>query len=372
MNKAHLAGMQVAYFHGEGPTQVGSFGFRHYSKRERVNDSTLFMVASCSKPVTAAGLMLLSERGRIDLDQDVSIYLPFRIRNPFFPNEPITTRMLLTHTSGLADNTDLLVSQYTFNEGGDSPISLETFVRNYFLEGGSDFNREKNFIHSRPGTTRSYSNSGIALAGFLIQCVSGKPFGVFMSEELFVPMGMNQSYWYLSEVPSTNISYPHRYSKNDSATFQAMKHYGYPTVADGQLRTTVADYAIFIRLMLMGGAVNGAQILQPETVGEMLKIQFPEVAPWQAIAWNYNEFDHWLYYLLMKRLPSHTGVDPGVATVVSFDMERKTAAIIFANTLTTDFRGHKILYQEIMKRLLKEAGRLKSTTPFTAVSRPGR
>ncbi|MEM6737866.1 MAG: hypothetical protein AAF620_17540 [Bacteroidota bacterium] len=60
----------------------------------------------------------------------------------------------------------------------------------------------------------------------------------------------------------------------------------------------------------------------------------------------------------MPRLPSHTGVDPDVATVVAFDPKRKTEAIIFANTLTTTFAGHKIFYQEMMKKLLTEAKKL--------------
>jgi len=75
------------------------------------------------------------------------------------------------------------------------------------------------------------------------------------------------------------------------------------------------------------------------------------------IAWNYNEFDNWIYYLLMPRYPSHTGVDPGVATVVSLDPETKSAAIIYSNTLTSSFKGHKIFYQEMIKKLMKRAKR---------------
>ncbi len=85
---------------------------------------------------------------------------------------------------------------------------------------------------------------------------------------------------------------------------------------------------------------------------EFLRIQYPDVAKHQAIAWNYNEFESFLYYLLMPRLPSHTGADPGVATVVSFDPEKRSAGIIFSNSPTITFRGQKIFYQEMMKKLL--------------------
>lgn len=66
---------------------------------------------------------------------------------------------------------------------------------------------------------------------------------------------------------------------------------------------------------------------------------------------------NWIYYLLMPRLPSHTGVDPGVATAVSFDPENKNAVVLFTNSLPSTFLDQKIFYQEIMKRLFKEAKR---------------
>jgi CubicO group peptidase (beta-lactamase class C family) len=168
---------------------------------------------------------------------------------------------------------------------------------------------------------------------------------------------MNSSYWFLDQIPHDNISKPHRPEEGEQkkTSFVTMKHYGYPDYPDGQLRTTVRDYSHFIMLILNQGVFNGKQLFQQQTIKDFLSIQFPTTAPYQAMAWNYNEFDNWIYYLLMPRLPSHTGVDPGVATVVSFDPETKSGAIIFANTLTTSFKGHKILYQEMVKKLLKQA-----------------
>jgi CubicO group peptidase (beta-lactamase class C family) len=105
--------------------------------------------------------------------------------------------------------------------------------------------------------------------------------------------------------------------------------------------------------MINDGQVNGKPFIKKETVDEFLKIQLPRVAKHQAIAWNYNEFDNFIYYLLMPRLPSHTGADPGVATLVSFDRENKTGGIIFSNSPTNTFREQKIFYQEMMKKLLQ-------------------
>ena len=132
-----------------------------------------------------------------------------------------------------------------------------------------------------------------------------------------------------------------------------LNHYGYADYPDGQLRTTVADYARFLQVLLNDGKINGKAFIQPSTVQEFIRIQYPEVNKHQAIAWNYNEFESFIYYLLMPRLPSHTGADPGVATVVSFDPETRSAGIIFSNSPTITFGGQKIFYQEMMKKLLK-------------------
>ncbi len=359
MKKAKIAGMQVAFIKNAELAWVGSFGMRNDSTKDRVNDSTLFMIASCAKPVTALGLMKLYDGGLISLDDDINKYLPFKIVNPNFPDKSITIRMILTHTSSFTDDIDRLNSLYTYGSGGDSPIRLEQFIKDYFLENGTYYDLKKNFSVNAPGTIKSYCNAGYALAGYLIECITGRDFKDYMKEEIFKPLHMDDSYWFLNEIDHDNISFPHLYvgDTSDNQKFKILKHYGYPTVSDGQLRTHISDYAQIIKLMSNDGKIGPLQFLKKETIQTFLTVQFPEVDKWQAISWNYNEFNNWIYYLLMPRLPSHTGVDLGVATVTSFNPEKKTGAIIFANTLTHNFKGHKILYQEMIKKLLKEAKR---------------
>lgn len=357
MEKADIAGIQAAFISKGELKWVGSYGKSDYLKNTWVNDSTLFMIASCSKPVTALGLMKLYDQGLFDLDGDINDYLPFEIRNPNYPSEPVTFRMLLSHTSSFRDNTPLLVSLYTLENGGDATISLERFIKDYFLTNGKYYDPKKNFTNARPGSQKDYSNAGYALIGYLIQRISKKDFDTYMQEEIFRPLGMRSSYWFLKNIPHNNISLPHEFVEDNSeeSTYKVLKHYGFPDYPDGQLRTNVSDYAQIIELMVNKGKAEGNTFLSKKTMDEFLSVQFPEANKWQAIAWNYNEFDNWLYYLLMPRLPSHTGVDPGVATVTSFDSKTGHGAIVFANTLTHNFKGHKAFYMEMVKRLLKEA-----------------
>lgn len=351
MKKAHMVGLQAAYLSKGELAWVGSYGLKNSSTKEPVNDHTLFMIASCSKPVTALALMKLYNDGRFRLDDDINNWLPVKVNNPNFPGKPITFRMLLTHTSSLKDDNDMLFKLYTLPQGGDSPLTMEDFVKGYFLPGGSYYDVGNNFTKDAPGTKKLYCNAGFALAGYLIEQISGMAFSDYMKTAVFRPLAMNNSSWYLRDQPDSNLACPHK------ADFTVMNHYGYPTVADGQLRTNVTDYAQIIKLMMNEGKAGDSVFLLKATVDTFLAVQFPAVNKWQAIAWNYNEFDNWLYYLLMPRLASHTGVDPGVNTVTSFDPTNKTGVILFSNSLTTGLRPQKIFYQSIVKRLQKEAGR---------------
>ena len=90
MKKADRIGMQVAYI-AEGELQwAGSYGLKEYQTTEKVNDSTLFMIASTSKPVTALALMKLYDEGKVSLDEEVNKFLPFTLANPnFLPSATI-------------------------------------------------------------------------------------------------------------------------------------------------------------------------------------------------------------------------------------------------------------------------------------------
>lgn len=358
MTKAGLIGLQVAWV-TEDHIWQGNYGLQEYGTDKRVNENTLFMIASCSKPVVALGILKLVDQGKLQLDDPVNSYLPFPIVNPHFPEEEITFRMLLTHFSSIKDNWEVLTPLYTTEEGGDSPLSLDEFLPDYLATAGPYYDPEANFLAQPVASEYSYCNVGYALLGYLIERVSGQAFADFMQAEIFAPLGMNDAYWFLADIPHDNIAQPHELpsKSNELASPKLFKHYGYADYPSGQIRTTASDYGRFLQLMLQQGMVNDTPFISKELIEEFLRIQYPAIDKHQAVAWNYNEFDNFIYYLLMPRLPSHTGGDPGVATAVSFDPENGIGAIIFTNSPPVRFIDQKRFYQEIMKRLLKEAKR---------------
>jgi CubicO group peptidase (beta-lactamase class C family) len=296
----------------------------------------------------------------MDLDEDINDYLPFRIINPNYPGEIISFRMLLTHTSSLRDNWDVLDPLYTLPEGGDSPLELQSYVKDYFTEGGEYYSSEENFAEEKPGESFSYCNMGYSLLGLLIERISGKSFSQYMQEDIFQALGMTNSYWFLKEIPHDNIARPHEIAPEKEP--EVLNHYGFASFPDGQLRTTATDYAQVLKLMINRGKVNGATFLSEETVDEYLKIQYPKVAKHQALTWNYNEFEAKSYVLFMPRylftrnIPAHSGYDPGVETYVAFDPKKKRGIIIFINSPLIERRGVRV-YHVIIKKLFKEAKR---------------
>ena len=351
MELAGIPGMAVGIMTDGELTYNGSFGFADIQAERSVDENTVFMIASVSKTVTSSALMLLESRGHLRLDDSIGDYMPFQIEHPWYPDIPITFRMLLSHTSGIEDNWAIYDSFYTIDSGGgDSPVTLEDLVTGYFVPGGSYYDKKKNFSHHTPGSKHSYSNMGYALIGYLVQEISGTDFSQFCTKEIFGPLEMNSTSWRFAELDPTNLAMPYKVADDEIVP---IGHYGFSSYPDGQLRTTVSDYSRFLKSILMPG-----DFLPTGTVEEILRIQFPVVHQWQAVAWNYNEFDSAIVNHHIPHLPAHTGGDPGVATIVVMDPENKSAVIVFANGYRTDFRAIKNVYLDILKRLCFEAGML--------------
>lgn len=310
---------------------------------------TTFMCASISKPVTATAIMLLVQDGQIDLDNRADAYLPFPLSNPHFPGEAITVRMLLTHTSSLRDNWDVLDPLYTISDGGgDSLVGLEKLNREYFLPGGLWYGEKENFQRRKgPGEIHEYCNMNFALLGQMVEEVAGQTFPDFCREMIFEPLGMDNTTWMLADADITRLAVPYNVSRSGT---EALPHYGYPSYPDGQLRTTVGDYGRFMTIFFPGGDLLSTSVRE-----EFLRVQFPEVHMYQALAWNYDEFENGIIRRMIGIVPAHTGGDPGVATIAVMNPENRTAVVIFTNGFRTNNKGIIALYVKILSTLWREA-----------------
>jgi CubicO group peptidase (beta-lactamase class C family) len=297
------------------------FGDANRMTNLTANAETRYLIASISKSITATAAMKLHEQNLLNINADVNTYLPFSLRNPSFPNTPITLKMLLNHSSGLSDdNYNVLAPNSNFYSiGVDHPTSLSTFFNDLYSSGGQ-YNSPQNFLTTAPGTTESYSNMGLALAGYIVQRVAGQPFDTYCKQNIFIPLGMQKTEWRISNTPANEFAIPYNQLTTDGTT-----NYSFVDYPNGGLRTTVRDLSKYMTMLLVQqGTYNGVRILNSQTVDLM-----------KSRAINNGEFGMGLFYnntILNREIIGHSGGEQGVTTAMFYNEASKVGFIVFTNT----------------------------------------
>lgn len=169
--------LAVAVSRGEQVVWQEAFGWADVENRVRASENTMYCIGSVSKPNTATGLMVLVEQGAVDLDQPVNKYLgQDKLQAHVGDEAKATMRRLANHTSGLTRH-----SQIFYSDESVKRPSMSELIRRY------------GHLMQAPGDTYEYSNFGYGVLGYLIERVSGKSFPQFMQQEVFLPLGMNQT-----------------------------------------------------------------------------------------------------------------------------------------------------------------------------------
>lgn len=220
------------------------YGYADVAKKKTVSpDETLFRPGSVSKLFTWTAVMQLVEQGKLDLDRDVNEYLDFKIPEAF--GKPITLKNILTHTPGFEEQVKDL-----FAPGAASP-NLGEYLKTH--------------VPARifaPGANPAYSNYATALAGYVVERVSGRPFNDYIAENIFQPLGMTRSTFAqpLPDALAPNMSGGYRLASDEPGQFEMIGPF-----PAGSLSSTAADMARFMIAHLQGGQLGGARILRPET-----------------------------------------------------------------------------------------------------------
>jgi CubicO group peptidase (beta-lactamase class C family) len=221
------------------------YGYSDVAKKTPVTvDATMFRPGSISKLFTWTAVMQLVEQGKLDLDRDVNSYLDFKIPATF--PQQITLRNLMTHTPGFEEQIKDLINK----EGMPIPGLHDYMVRHM---------PERIYP---PGTTPAYSNYGAALAGYIVEHVSGKPFDDYIAENIFKPLGMTRS-TFVQPLPADLK--PFMSNGYQTATGKPKPFEIVDPVPAGALAATADDMSRFIIAHLQDGRFDNAQILRPET-----------------------------------------------------------------------------------------------------------
>lgn len=377
MDKFNIVGLQAAAVLKDKLIWSDAYGFRNIETRDLVTENTMFRIASISKLFTATAIMQLVERKLIDIDQDISHYLGFKIRNPKFPNSYITLRQILTHTSSL-NSDDASNSVYAnFIRDGHSNFSLQ--LTELFDENGKYFTKEI-WGDWKPGDHWMYSNIGAIICGAIIEKVTNLRFDQYIKQNIFEPLEMkNVAFSY------SNINKSHElanlYEKNKDTyeykvTIEDVRQSGYSEnhwdeyiignhgglfEPQGGLRTTAVELSKFLRAHMLNGSLNGHQILEQKTSKLMKSIQ-----------WSREENNHFFskmglgFHISHDFLPGyeemigHAGEAYGLISNLYWHEEKQFGMIFILNGSQFDlsknsrFEVEKELADVIFKHVLEE------------------
>ena len=236
---------------------------RYYGVQQKttgvpVTENTYFRSASVTKLVTGIGLLQLMEQGVLEPDADISAYLGYTVRNPRYPDDPITLRQLMSHTAGL-------------NE--DSSYSRRSSLLREMIE--STQKARANFKDVQPGTAYEYSNFGAGITGSVMEAVTGQDVSSYMREAVFAPLGIDAAYTVtqLEHPEYIAASYKKDGSLNVAPSYLLRQPYPAQPSPDTHYRMTVGS--LFIRprdlarlgIALCGdGTVGGVRVLSEASV----------------------------------------------------------------------------------------------------------
>ena len=276
MKIGHLPSLSVGVIKNDELIFSKGYGSYDLENKKETDLDTIYPVGSVTKTITATAVMQLCEKGFFDLDDDVSNFLPFELRNPNFPDVPITFRMFLSHHSSIID--DELECHIL---PGDPNITTypEQYYRDLLLPNGSLYNPDIWSSEKPPGEIQYYTESPWGLIELIIENLTGFPFNDYCKENIFYPLEMYNTSYRLYDLDIDRVALPYEYLRG---SYHRLLHYSWLPYAVGNIRTTIPDLSHFLIAHMNGGVWNGVRILNESTVEEMHRIQYPEHGP----EWN--------------------------------------------------------------------------------------
>ncbi len=346
--KNNLVGISVCLVKDGKVVFTFNDGLRDIDRNLPVTEHTVYRIASVSKMVTVSALMQLYEKGLFKLDDDVSEYLGFKLRNPNFPDKPVTFQMLMSHTSSIRDGAgydNFLSASYT-----QKPFPLLSSV---LVPGGVFYTDDIWSKTDAPGCGYfQYVNLNFGILGTLVERISGERFDKYCIDHIFKPLGMNASFD-VRDIPDIN-NMAVLYRKEDGKWVPQNDNWRGVRPADralgdykigsnavlfapqGGLRVSAADLTKFMIAHMNNGKYGKVRILADSTAKRMHKV-----------VWSYNgnngfsEKDFYTNYALAfmrtdKLVPGvgligHSGDAYGLLSGLYYSEKDKSGIVFMTN-----------------------------------------
>lgn len=310
-----VPGVALAIVQNNKVVYSKGFGYRDMANKLPVTPETLFAIGSTTKAITAAGVCLLQEDGRLELDRPVRKYLPTFTLHDSYASEKMTPRDLLSHRSGLP--------RHDMMWYGGSFSRREMYDKLRYLEPNKSF-RER----------WEYQNLMYMTAGILIEEVSGKSWEAFTKEKFLGPLEMKSTNFSVSQLPSSSNAALGYIELNDKVQYTPYRNIDAIAPA-GSINSNVMDMANWVIALISGGKFKGNQILSEETIRQL---QTPVISLPAQVPQQYSEVGYGTYGLGWSINPyrgkvrvEHGGAIDGFSASVSFMPYDSVGVIILSN-----------------------------------------
>jgi CubicO group peptidase (beta-lactamase class C family) len=291
-----------------------SFGFSNETTKEKLNENSIFELASVSKQFTAMAIVILKEKGKLNYEDKISKYIP-ELSN----YQNITIRNLLNHTSGLPDYMEVMDSVFDKSKIATNKDIISIFAK------------QKPKLLFAPNTKWEYSNTGYALLASIIEKVAGISYGDYLNKAIFKPLKMTNTFVYRRRYAPKKIgNYAYGYVYSDS-----LKHYFLPDdlpetkyvvwldgiVGDGTVNSTVVD------LLKWDRALYADELISKES--KKIIFTSSELYDKSKTDYGFGWFieDNGVY----GNLVNHTGGWPGYETIIDRHIQNDKTIIVLLN-----------------------------------------
>lgn len=318
MKENPVMGLSVAVVKNNKLIYSHSFGLKDAETNTPLTNENIFRIASISKSFSATAIMQLVEAKKVNLDQDVSDLIGFKVRNPKFPETVITLRLMLSHLSSINDN--------------QGYFSLDS------INPAKSVNWYKCYNNYEPGKKYEYCNFNFNMIGTIIEKVSGERFDAYIQNHILNPLQLYGGY-YVNGLDKSKFATIYEYQP-DAAKFVASPNAYAPRTAEiaayqmgysapifsptGGMKISAKDLATYMMMHANYGKYNGVRIISKKS-SKIMQTAVSDIEPYGfALETPASIIDG-------KRMIGHTGSAYGLYSAMFFDPQEKFGIVVISN-----------------------------------------
>lgn len=345
MSETKAVGLAVAVVKDGKIIFLKSLGKKNLEDNIELGTKDIFRIASISKSFTATAIMQLKEQGKLKLDQDVSELIGFRVRNPKYPEIPITVKMLLSHSSSLCDSLGY------FELDVVNPDKNPGYAKAYH--------------YYAPGEKYDYCNLGFNILGTLVEKLSGERFDNYIHNHIIKPLGLYGNHnvdsldasrfvtLYQDEAGVGKASPQPAAYRSRAAEIASGYIMGYSTPLfspTGGVKISAEDLAKYMIMHMNYGKKGSVRIISKKS-SKLMQTPIIEASQWVGYGMALEQATN---LISGETMVGHTGSAYGVYTAMFFNPEKKFGFVMMTNGCNSDYKdGWVVIDKEVINCLYR-------------------